>query len=316
MTRRRWLLFGLKASVSVGLIAWLLYQANLSEAAERARALSVGAAIAVIALLCAYIALGAVRWLVALRAIGCRPGIMETTRITFIGVFFSQFLPATVGGDAVRVWECHRGGLGIAPAIHSVLLERVAYLFALSLLAAAGLSLWSRGRLPEAVVPAAWLVFVAASGLVLALAGLDRLPGRFLPPALVRSAERLAADSRKLFASLPSALALLLSAIAGQALLALAVFVLAGALEIPVALIDCAVLLPAIVLVSSLPISLAGWGVREYAMVTGLAFAEVPTASALALSLTFALLYVLASATGGILWLLRRKVPSSTSSTG
>src|SRR5262245_41598386 len=106
MTRaRRWLVFGLKAVVPAALIVWLVHSGNLSEAAERARSLSLATAGAASALLCAYVAASAIRWFEVLRVIGYRSGLSNAVRITFIGVFFNQFLPATVGGDAVRVWE-------------------------------------------------------------------------------------------------------------------------------------------------------------------------------------------------------------------
>ena len=308
---KRWLLFSLKVLVSVSLIAYLLNNINLSEAATRAKALSVPTCIAAILLLCAYVTVAAARWFVVLRALNCNPRLLEATRITFIGAFFNQFLPATVGGDAVRIWEACRGGLGVAPAIHSVILDRAGYLLSLSLLAAAGIGAWDQGRLPPGTAAAFWIIFAAVLGLVLALTALDRLPVGLLPAAFRRGAVRLSSDSRLLFASPKSLSAVLLSGLANQALLVAVVCVLASGLGLRVAWTDFLALLPAIVLVSSLPISVAGWGVREYAMVTGLAYAGVPAASALVLSLALALFYAVASIPGGVLWLVRRTAPAA-----
>lgn len=308
MTRtKRWLLFVLKAIVSVSLIAYLLHNVDVSEVAAQAKVLSAGTGAAVLLLLCAYVAVAAARWYVVLRALKCNPALLDAARITFIGAFFNQFLPATVGGDAVRIWESYRGGLGVATAIHSVILDRAGYLLGLSLLASAGISAWDQGRLPPGVAAACWFVFAAALGLALTLVALDRLPVRFLLAAFRRGTARFAADSRAVFASPGSLGAVLLSALANQALLVVAVYVLARGLDVQVAFWDCAALLPAIVLVSALPVSVAGWGVREYAMVTGLGYAGVPAAGALVLSLALALFFMLASTPGGVLWLVRRR---------
>jgi len=48
-------------------------------------------------------------------------------------------------------------------------------------------------------------------------------------------------------------------------------------------------MLPLIILISSIPISFAGWGLRESVMVVGLGFAGMPASEALALSVTFGL---------------------------
>jgi len=308
MTRaRRWLLFALKAIVSVSLIAYLLHDVNVSEAAARAKMLSPGTGALVLLLLFTYVSVSAVRWYVVLRALGSNPRLPDAARITFIGAFFNQFLPATVGGDAVRIWESYRGGLGVVPAIHSVVLDRAGYLLGLSLLAVAGISTWDQNRLPTGATAAFWLVLAAALGLALALVALDRLPVRLLSAAFRRGTARFAADSRTVFTSPGNFGAVLLSALANQALLVIAVYVLARGLDVQVAFADCAALLPAIVLVSALPVSVAGWGVREYAMVTGFGYAGVPAASALLISLALALFFMLASTPGGVLWLLRRK---------
>ena len=46
-------------------------------------------------------------------------------RIYFIGVFFNQTLPSTVGGDAFRVWLSSRLGVGLGKAVSGVLLDRL-----------------------------------------------------------------------------------------------------------------------------------------------------------------------------------------------
>ena len=53
-----------------------------------------------------------------------------------------------------------------------------------------------------------------------------------------------------------------------------------------------------------IPVSIAGWGVREGAMVVAFGFVGIPAADALVVSLTFGALLVAAGMPGGILWLL------------
>ncbi len=57
-------------------------------------------------------------------------------------------------------------------------------------------------------------------------------------------------------------------------------------------------------LVTTLPISIAGWGVREGAMVAAFSLVGVPVEGALVLSILFGLLILLISLPGGVVWML------------
>ena len=66
------------------------------------------------------------------------------------------------------------------------------------------------------------------------------------------------------------------------------------------------VIVPAVMLVAMAPISFAGWGVREGAMIVGLGLAGIAAADALAVSVAFGLLQVVLGVPGGALWLAGR----------
>ena len=65
----------------------------------------------------------------------------------------------------------------------------------------------------------------------------------------------------------------------------------------------CLVIVPPVLLLSVVPISLAGWGVREGAMVVAFGFVDIPIADAFALSVTMGLSLLLAGLPGGVIWL-------------
>ncbi len=58
------------------------------------------------------------------------------------------------------------------------------------------------------------------------------------------------------------------------------------------------------VLISIVPISVAGWGVREGAMVAAFAYAGLPQSDGLIISLLFGALYLVFGAAGGVVWVL------------
>jgi hypothetical protein len=135
---------------------------------------------------------------------------------------------------------------------------------------------------------------------------LDRLPEMWRRWRIVRGVAALARDARLLFLQPISACLLVLTAVAGQLVLAATVLLLASGLALDVRFIDCLVLMPPVVLLSSIPISVAGWGVREIAMVTAFSMLSVPPDSALALSVILALTATAVSLPGGAIWLISR----------
>jgi uncharacterized membrane protein YbhN (UPF0104 family) len=242
-----------------------------------------------------------------MRALKCPSNLATTTRITFVGAFFNQFLPTSIGSDAVRIWESFRSGFDLAKTVDSVLLERAGYVLSISLLAALGAATWDQGQLPAGAVPALWLVFGAGLVAMLALGFVDRISPRLLPEVIAKSTATLANDARALLSSPRPLATVFATAVVNQALLVVALLLIADDIGVRLDPIACASLLPAVVLVGSLPISIAGWGVRDYAMVTAFGFAGVPAAAALVFSLILAILSVVAALPGAVLWLTRRR---------
>ena len=81
-------------------------------------------------------------------------------------------------------------------------------------------------------------------------------------------------------------------------------FALARALGVAVDFLDCLVLVPPVILVSTLPISLAGWGVREGAMVAAFGLIGIAAYQALGVSVAFGLVAIVVGVPGGVVWLL------------
>jgi hypothetical protein len=92
--------------------------------------------------------------------------------------------------------------------------------------------------------------------------------------------------------------------LAAQLVTISAVFTLAMMMDLSVRLLDVVLVMPPVMLLSSLPISVAGWGVREGAMVIAFSLIDVPQEAALALSVQFALCGYLAATPGALAWLV------------
>ena len=94
----------LKCIISCGLIWILLSEIDFLAAVDRALEanpyiLSITAVIFALQML-----IGGARWGFVLTSIKAPIALLETTRLFYIGAFFSQVLPSSVGGDGIRMF--------------------------------------------------------------------------------------------------------------------------------------------------------------------------------------------------------------------
>lgn len=306
MLKKR-LALALKVVVSAALIWFVLGKVDLEAARGRLADVAPGMLVLTGALFLLQIVIGARRWHVVLRGIESPLSFWQALRFYYIGAFFNQALPSSVGGDAVRIYKAYKAGMSVVSAVNGVMLERVATIAALFLLLLAVQPFF----LPKVDAETGrWFLFSTAALLIAVIAGtgvlmlLDRLPERLRHLPLVQSLATVASDTRRVFLRPVTALRALAWSALGHANLTVAVYVLALGLDLSVTLVDCFALFLPVMAVMTLPISIAGWGVREGAMVAAFSLIGVPAEGALVLSLLFGLIAIVTTLPGGALWLM------------
>jgi uncharacterized membrane protein YbhN (UPF0104 family) len=227
----------------------------------------------------------ALRWHLILSFASPSPGPVALLRIVFVGLFFNQVLPTGVGGDAVRAWRCSKLGIGLGATVRSILLDRAwGYTVVVTLFIAVLPSLFQ--VLPQARERAGVVaVLVAAIPALLALVSLDCLPRPLLRLRLVAPLAELSRDGRRLLMH-PGRCGVVL----GLSILTIGLTVVAfkfigDSIDSQVSLGVWAMVVPPVTLIQLLPVSLAGWGVREMTLVAVLGSFGVPAEAALAISI-------------------------------
>lgn len=306
---KRWLPWLLKGVLSAGLIWFAFRNIDLGAAWTQAKTIDPAMLALALSLGVMQILLGAVRWWLVLRALKAAFSAVQALLVYYIGVCFSIVTP--VAGDALRMWKAHRSGLSLKSSVNSVMLERVVTILGLVLLVAATQPLLL-ARVPN--IPGSWvfplLSVLGVAGIVF-LSQLDRLPHSLHRWRVVRGLAHLAGDTRLLFRQPGWSGGTLVVAIIGHANLSVVAYVLALGLGLgdKVDMIDCLVLVPPVILALTLPISIAGFGVRENVMKAAFGYVGVDETSATVLGLMFGLSGMVTALPGGLLWLLSSDHP-------
>ena len=305
---KKWLALALKFLVSGFLIWFLLSNIELGVAMDKL--LKVDPAMLVGAMLFFFMqsVICGFRWEAVLTAIGNPLGYLKAFQLFYIGTFFNLTLPSSVGGDAVRIYKAYRHGIGLRAAVNGVVLERAVIVVALVVLVDA-IQPWFAPRLDDAtmkvILPGLVLVTLGAAVGLVFLMMLDHLPAAAQRWRLLRGLGNLGIDARRVFLS-RHLTRVLAWGLVTHVNISFGVFLLAMGLDLNLTWLDCLVLVPPVLLVMTLPISIAGWGVRETAMVTFFGLIGVPAEGALVLSILFGLAGIAVSLPGGAVWLATR----------
>ena len=236
--------------------------------------------------------------------------VADHVRIFWIGQFFNQLLPSTIGGDAMRALLLSRLGPRLATAIKLTLVDRLTGVIALMLvmILLASLPKASMPLIGEASRALGGVAVIGVSGLVLALLITQQKPiARHLKNARLLKPLVALLDELALLIRSPSkaaqvfALALLVH---GCSILAF--WFAALSIGETLGLIEAAVIVPPMLLIAMMPISVAGWGVREGVVLVGLRIQGVSAEASISIALLFGLALLIASLPGSLLWLTRR----------
>jgi uncharacterized membrane protein YbhN (UPF0104 family) len=88
------------------------------------------------------------------------------------------------------------------------------------------------------------------------------------------------------------------------------------AIAAPVGFAQVLILLPPVLLISTIPISIAGWGVRESSMIAAFAYAGLAESDGLTLSILFGATTFVVGLVGGIVWIVSGLKISSRAQAG
>lgn len=253
------------------------------------------------------VSLQAVRWKFLLKAWDLTQPFVVLFRRLMIGLFFNNFFPGSLGGDAFRLYSGGRDTGKVEAVAATIFYERV---LSYGSLVTLGLLVLSMRFDPARD----WLYWLLLGGVFLALTGLtavSTLPafGRWAENFVGRFpfAERLRlkdwVHSFRFKVNRPGMLAaVFLISFLIQLSDISSFWVVGSAIQLPVKFTDLMLFVPLLYLAILLPLSVNGIGIRESVFVLFASSWGITSADAVAFSLTVFALNLAASLVGGVIY--------------
>ncbi|MBC7186577.1 MAG: flippase-like domain-containing protein [Calditrichaeota bacterium] len=311
-----------RAVVSAGLIALLFLRANLDEIWAAMCQAEAGLLAAAFVLLFVGYLISTLRWQMLLKALGLHLPFRPLLASYCVAIFVGNFLPSTVGGDAVRAFDTVRMSGRKGGPIAAVVVDRLLGVLALVVFAAAVVLVRAEGsaRFP-------WLRWGVLAGLVAMVAVVAWIFWR-KSPALAQE-DPASAEPRAGLSGFVSRAVGAFRAFGGktgaltrgmgyslllQANVVLHYYLVAKAVGINVGLGHFFLIVPIATILTMLPITINGIGIRENAFVFLLTPFAVPPSTTIAFTWIGFGMMLLYGAMGGIVYVLRRGAPAITKS--
>lgn len=312
----KFLLFLVKLGITVIVLYFALRNVSLNEYKHAFSLLTPKVFLFLVSTVILQVFILAFRWcyLLILTA-KAKMALTEAAVGILISFFFSQGLPASIGGDAFRVWWTKKRGVDSSSAIKIVFFDRIYGLLALTIACMSSILYFFLLKREASAQILSLAVAIILAGVFLWLLVMPVRLGisRFLMNATAHSTSWLrglvqwgvqardSLSSRKISES---------SLLIGSSLLTHCMVILQayviGSLLCPeqISILICILAVPPALFVSYMPFSIAGWGVREASMVMAFGLFGINAATAVIISLTIGMAVLATSLIVGIFWIM------------
>ncbi len=244
------------------------------------------------------------RWQKIIGQCGAELPLGQLFRFAMIALFFNQTLPSSVGGDAMRIWLAGKQ-TSWRIAAYSVLIDRVVGVVSLAIVVTACLP-WTLSLVRNPVGRSALLLIglgcITAGVFFVSLAWQRlRILQRWAPTRHLAATATVALGILRSPRALPPIFGL---SFAIHLLTAVIAWCAARSVGANLSFAYALFLVLPVILIAIVPISVAGWGVREGVMVAAFGYAGLPPSDGLIVSLLFGACYLVVGGIGGLVWTL------------
>jgi len=250
--------------------------------------------------------LAAYRWFKISKLLLFKESLSFYVQSYFKGTFFNQVLPSSIGGDAVRMIDLTRKGYDKKEAFYDVFVDRVVGLvglLALNLIA----SILFYGTFDHDL--SQLIILISLVGLLgfTSLFFYNKI--HFLAKyKFLNLFHRLSTRLNALYSSKIILFQHISISIAVHFLSVLTMYAISLSIDTHLTFQMLLIAVPPVFLLTIIPLSLAGWGIREGAMVGIFTLIGANPAKILAMSILYGLLLIISALPGSYFWIKNKKI--------
>jgi uncharacterized protein (TIRG00374 family) len=249
--------------------------------------------------------LAAYRWRLIMNLLVFKERVSYYVQSYFKGMFFNQVLPSSIGGDAVRIIDLTQKGYNKKDALYGVFVDRIiglVGLLVLNLLA----TIFFYGTFDNDFSNLIILITLGGVSGFAFLFYMEKIT--FLQNyKFLNLFYRLAKRLNNLY-KLKTLLLLHIAISVGVHILSiLTIYALALSIDFHMPLQLFFIAVPPVFLLTIVPISLAGWGIREGAMIGIFMLVGADETKVLAMSILYGLLLIISSLPGSYFWIKSKR---------
>ena len=286
----------IKLVISIAVVSFLIYKLDFQAVWQNIIHASFGLIAAALVMQLLSQTLAAYRWYLIMDILKFPHTFSFYLKSYFKGSLFNQVLPTSIGGDAYRIAEVSANGGLVKEAFYGVFIDRIVGLLGLLLLNF--VANWIQPELlPAGLFITINLIILAAIAGLFVLMAIHKFP-IFDRYKVTRLFFELSHRFRFIYKT-PKRIAEQLGlSILIHLFSMLALFGIGHSLGINEPLVTYLVLIPPAILLTILPISFAGWGVREGALIGLFLLIGVDQTLVLAMSLIYGVTLMVAALPG------------------
>ena len=297
----------LKILISIGILALLYQKMDLDHLKQALEKISLQAWGGAILLLLAQLFLQSLRWKYLINVGQTRMTYPVALQVTLASHIANSLFIATISGVVVRIAVALQLGCSLFKALFATAIDRVLTLASLVLLSAIFLPSLSHyidvGAFKNiSILIGISIIMIFVITPFFALKIITLTPEKIISKANIVSGVRYL---KILFSNNSLLLKILVISLMAQISFFIAIYIIMSAAGLALSFIQIMTVLPAIAIVSSLPVSIGGWGIREGAFIYGLGLLNISMETAFSASVQIGILGLLATVVAGapaLLW--------------
>jgi uncharacterized protein (TIRG00374 family) len=249
------------------------------------------------------------RWRLLMRPLMQVPSINQLFGIYCIGLFFNMIFPTLIGGDVVKIYYAGKPSRKYAQSFAATFLDRDAGMFAMMIIACTAVLLYpiTVPNIPVSII--IWSVFAVfvLGNIAIFVPRIHRLLTdilrRFNLSKIATKIDMISSAFQIMGKHKVVLLWSLIISFINQLLVIAVVWITAIGLQLQVSFYYFLIFVPVITIISMIPISINGMGLREYSFKSLFGAIHVLPASCIALGLVSSIVLILTALPGGIVYI-------------